>query len=91
MDIPGAAAQLPGHPLTGTNGKTSTTRMIETLLREMGLTTGRFTSPHLHDIRERIAIGGEPISRAAFPRRMSRFCRSSSMSTVGRPRPAGHG
>jgi dihydrofolate synthase/folylpolyglutamate synthase len=52
--------------LTGTNGKTSTTRIIETLLREMGLTTGRFTSPHLHDIRERIAIGGEPISRAAF-------------------------
>ncbi|MEO7059773.1 MAG: folylpolyglutamate synthase/dihydrofolate synthase family protein, partial [Lapillicoccus sp.] len=48
--------------LTGTNGKTSTTRMIESLLREMGLTTGRFTSPHLHSFRERIAIGGEPIS-----------------------------
>jgi len=48
--------------LTGTNGKTSTTRMVETLCREHGLTTGRFTSPHLHSIRERIAIGGEPIS-----------------------------
>ncbi len=48
--------------LTGTNGKTSTTRMIETLCREHGLTTGRFTSPHLHSIRERIAIAGEPIS-----------------------------
>ncbi len=48
--------------LTGTNGKTSTTRMVESLLREMGLTTGRFTSPHLHSFRERIAIGGEPIS-----------------------------
>ena len=48
--------------LTGTNGKTSTTRMIETLCREHGLTTGRFTSPHLHSIRERIAIAGEPVS-----------------------------
>lgn len=52
--------------LTGTNGKTSTTRMVEALLREAGLTTGRFTSPHLHDVRERIAIGGEAISREAF-------------------------
>ncbi|MDQ6715861.1 MAG: bifunctional folylpolyglutamate synthase/dihydrofolate synthase, partial [Actinomycetota bacterium] len=48
--------------LTGTNGKTSTTRMVETLCREHGLTTGRFTSPHLHSIRERIAIAGEPVS-----------------------------
>lgn len=48
--------------LTGTNGKTSTARMIDALLRERGVTTGRFTSPHLHSIRERIAIGGEPIS-----------------------------
>lgn len=52
--------------LTGTNGKTSTTRIIETLLREWGLTTGRFTSPHLHSMRERIAIGGEPITPEAF-------------------------
>ncbi|MGC1208187.1 MAG: folylpolyglutamate synthase/dihydrofolate synthase family protein [Ornithinimicrobium sp.] len=52
--------------LTGTNGKTSTTRMVERLLREMGLNTGRFTSPHLHDIRERIAIAGEPISEQRF-------------------------
>ncbi len=52
--------------LTGTNGKTSTTRMVERLLREMGLTTGRFTSPHLHDIRERVAINGEPISEQRF-------------------------
>ncbi len=52
--------------VTGTNGKTSTARMVERLLREMGLTTGRFTSPHLHDIRERVAIGGEPISEQRF-------------------------
>ncbi len=52
--------------VTGTNGKTSTARMIERLLREMGLTTGRFTSPHLHDIRERVAVGGDPISEQRF-------------------------
>lgn len=52
--------------ITGTNGKTSTSRMIEQLLRETGLRTGRFTSPHLHSVRERIAIDGEPISPEAF-------------------------
>jgi dihydrofolate synthase/folylpolyglutamate synthase len=52
--------------ITGTNGKTSTARMIERLLREFGLRTGRFTSPHLHDIRERIAFDGEPISEERF-------------------------
>ena len=45
----------------GTNGKTSTTRMIDSLLYAHGLRTGRFTSPHLETYRERIAINGEPI------------------------------
>jgi dihydrofolate synthase / folylpolyglutamate synthase len=48
----------------GTNGKTSTSRMIDSLLFEMGLRTGRFTSPHLESYLERIAINGEPISPA---------------------------
>jgi dihydrofolate synthase/folylpolyglutamate synthase len=52
--------------VTGTNGKTSTTRMIERMLREMGLSTGRFTSPHLHNIRERIALNGEAIDAVRF-------------------------
>lgn len=52
--------------LTGTNGKTSTARMVERLLRELGLRTGRFTSPHLSTVRERIAIDGEPISASRF-------------------------
>ncbi|HYO20536.1 MAG TPA: Mur ligase family protein [Dermatophilaceae bacterium] len=52
--------------VTGTNGKTSTTRMIERMLREMGLSTGRFTSPHLHNIRERIALNGDPIDAEKF-------------------------
>jgi len=45
----------------GTNGKTTTTRMIDSLLFAHGLRTGRFTSPHLETYRERIAINGEPI------------------------------
>jgi dihydrofolate synthase/folylpolyglutamate synthase len=48
--------------VTGTNGKTSTSRMIERLLREHSLRTGRFTSPHLTRINERIAIDGESVS-----------------------------
>ena len=48
----------------GTNGKTSTSRIIDSLLFEMGLRTGRFTSPHLESFLERIAINGEPISAA---------------------------
>jgi folylpolyglutamate synthase/dihydrofolate synthase len=52
--------------ITGTNGKTSTARMIDTLLRERGLRTGRFTSPHLVSMRERITIDGEPIDAERF-------------------------
>jgi len=48
--------------ITGTNGKTSTARMTERLLAAGGLRTGRFTSPHLATIRERISLAGEPIS-----------------------------
>ncbi len=48
----------------GTNGKTSTTRMIDSILFEMGLRTGRFTSPHLESYLERISINGQPISAA---------------------------
>ena len=50
----------------GTNGKTTTSRMIDSLLFEMGLRTGRFTSPHLESFVERIAINGEPIDAKAL-------------------------
>jgi dihydrofolate synthase/folylpolyglutamate synthase len=64
------AAELLGNPqhsyrvihVTGTNGKTSTTRFIERILRELGLHTGRFTSPHLVKLNERMALNGEPVS-----------------------------
>ncbi|MGH3357155.1 MAG: bifunctional folylpolyglutamate synthase/dihydrofolate synthase [Nocardioidaceae bacterium] len=52
--------------LTGTNGKTSTSRMIDGLVRALGLRTGRFTSPHLETMRERICVDGEPLSEELF-------------------------
>jgi len=68
------AVELLGDPqnaypiihLSGTNGKTSTARIIERILREHGLRTGRFTSPHLVDITERISIDGEPLDEQLF-------------------------
>jgi dihydrofolate synthase/folylpolyglutamate synthase len=52
--------------LTGTNGKTSTARMIESLVREHGLRTGLFTSPHLTSITERIQVDGAPLTAQRF-------------------------
>lgn len=69
-----AATELLGDPqrafpviqITGTNGKGSTAIMIESLLRAAGLRTGRYSSPHLVDVTERIAIDGQPITRERF-------------------------
>lgn len=52
--------------IAGTNGKTSTSRMIDALLTSFGLRVGRYTSPHLESMRERIALQGEPISVERF-------------------------
>ncbi|HWR86113.1 MAG TPA: folylpolyglutamate synthase/dihydrofolate synthase family protein [Rhodoglobus sp.] len=67
-------AELLGDPqrsypvvhVTGTNGKTSTSRMIESILRAHGLRTGLLTSPHLVRINERIVIDGRPIGNRAL-------------------------
>jgi dihydrofolate synthase/folylpolyglutamate synthase len=48
--------------IAGTNGKTTTTRLIDSLCYQLGMRTGRFTSPHLESFLERISINGEPIS-----------------------------
>jgi folylpolyglutamate synthase/dihydrofolate synthase len=74
LDRIAALTRLLGDPqraypvihITGTNGKTSTARMTETLLRARGLRTGLFTSPHLSSIRERITVDGEPLSAERF-------------------------
>ncbi|MDQ1695746.1 MAG: dihydrofolate synthase / folylpolyglutamate synthase [Frankiaceae bacterium] len=56
----------PSIHITGTNGKTSTARMIDALLREFGIRTGRHTSPHLESVLERIALDGQPVSPEVF-------------------------
>jgi dihydrofolate synthase/folylpolyglutamate synthase len=67
VDLLGAPHRaFPVVQVTGTNGKTSTARMIDELLRGFGLRVGRFTSPHLESIRERIVLDGEPISAERF-------------------------
>jgi dihydrofolate synthase/folylpolyglutamate synthase len=63
MDVLGSPQRAyPAIHLTGTNGKTSTARMIDSLLRAHGLHTGRYTSPHLETVRERISLDGESIT-----------------------------
>jgi dihydrofolate synthase / folylpolyglutamate synthase len=52
--------------VAGTNGKTSTARMVDALLRAFGLRVGRFTSPHLASVTERISVDGEPVGRRRF-------------------------
>ncbi|RSM38302.1 bifunctional folylpolyglutamate synthase/dihydrofolate synthase [Amycolatopsis balhimycina DSM 5908] len=69
-----ALTQLLGEPnrgypvlhVAGTNGKGSTARMIDALLTRMGLRVGRYTSPHLQLVTERIALDGRPISAARY-------------------------
>lgn len=59
---------FPVIQVAGTNGKGSTSIMIDALLRAAGLRVGRFASPHLSDVRERIVIDGEPILEELFAR-----------------------
>jgi dihydrofolate synthase / folylpolyglutamate synthase len=57
---------FPSIHITGTNGKTSTARMIDALLRELDLRTGRYTSPHLESVTERICVDNEPLTAQRF-------------------------
>ena len=67
LDLLGSPQRAyPSIHITGTNGKTSTSRMIDSLLRAHGLRGGRYTSPHLETVRERISIEGEPITEEKF-------------------------
>nr|WP_058236004.1 folylpolyglutamate synthase/dihydrofolate synthase family protein [Devriesea agamarum] len=52
--------------IAGTNGKTSTARITERILRQAGLRTGRMTSPHLHSVTERVAVDGKPLPEDEF-------------------------
>lgn len=52
--------------VAGTKGKGSTSSMMESVLRAAGYKTGLYTSPHLHEVRERLRINGEPIAKKRF-------------------------
>jgi dihydrofolate synthase/folylpolyglutamate synthase len=67
MDVLGEPQRAyPSIHITGTNGKTSTARMVEALLGAFDLRTGRYTSPHVQSITERISLDGAPISAERF-------------------------
>ncbi|MEV0037958.1 bifunctional folylpolyglutamate synthase/dihydrofolate synthase [Streptomyces sp. NPDC056909] len=67
MDVLGDPQRsYPSIHITGTNGKTSTARMIEALLGAFDLRTGRYTSPHVQSITERISLDGAPVSAERF-------------------------
>jgi dihydrofolate synthase/folylpolyglutamate synthase len=67
MDVLGDPQRAyPSIHITGTNGKTSTARMIEALLSAFELRTGRYTSPHVQSITERISLDGAPIPAERF-------------------------
>lgn len=63
-----------GHPerafpavlITGTNGKGSTAAFLDSVLRAAGYRVGRFTSPHLVDVRERVTVDGRMLDADAF-------------------------
>jgi dihydrofolate synthase / folylpolyglutamate synthase len=90
-----AFLQLLGDPersypviqLTGTNGKTSTSRMIDTLLRALDLRTGRFTSPHLERMNERICVDGEPLTDEEFVRAFNDVAPYTHLVDASQPHP----
>ncbi|MDQ3538599.1 MAG: Mur ligase family protein [Actinomycetota bacterium] len=57
---------FPAVHITGTNGKTTLAWMVSSLLTALNVVPGTYTSPHLQDVRERVAVGGRPLSRADF-------------------------
>jgi dihydrofolate synthase/folylpolyglutamate synthase len=65
--------RFPSIHITGTNGKTSTARMISSVLVTMGKKTARYTSPHLQSVTERISIDERPISERDFARFMEKI------------------
>jgi dihydrofolate synthase / folylpolyglutamate synthase len=65
--------------VVGSNGKSSTVRFIAAILERHGLRTGSYTSPHLHSFRERIEVGEEPISEAAFASAVERAAHAAEL------------
>jgi dihydrofolate synthase / folylpolyglutamate synthase len=73
--------------VVGTNGKSSTTRMMAAILERHGLRTGIYTSPHLRAFPERVEVGGEPIAGQAFADAVERAAHAAEL--VNRTLPEG--
>ncbi|MFC4242870.1 bifunctional folylpolyglutamate synthase/dihydrofolate synthase [Gryllotalpicola reticulitermitis] len=99
LDATRRAVEVLGDPqkaypiihITGTNGKTSTSRIAESLLRAYGLRTGLLTSPHLERFNERILIDGKPIADDALARNWAEIkpyleLVDKELTDAGRPR-----
>src|SRR5205807_1851207 len=65
--------------VVGTNGKSSTTRMVAAILERHGLRTGAYTSPHLRSFSERIEVAGQPVSDAEFAAAVSRAAHAAEL------------
>ena len=95
LDRIAALTDLLGNPqhsypvvhLTGTNGKTSTARMVDTVVRAVGLRTGRFTSPHVEAMTERISVDGEPLTEEQFVRAYDDVAPFAAMVDAGAEHP----
>jgi dihydrofolate synthase/folylpolyglutamate synthase len=70
---------------TGTNGKSSTTRLVASLLAAEGLSTGAYTSPHLESYTERIEIGGQPVREGDFALAMTAAVEAAHSGGSGAP------
>lgn len=85
----GPQKQFPSILVAGTNGKGSACAILEATLRAAGLKTAFYSSPHLVDVRERIRLGGELISRDAFAMALSKvrlaFEKASRCSEIEAP------
>jgi dihydrofolate synthase/folylpolyglutamate synthase len=71
--------RLDAVQVVGTNGKSSTTRMVAAILRASGLRAGAYLSPHLGSFAERIEIDGVPLSRGRFAAALSGAARAASL------------
>ncbi|HZB06983.1 MAG TPA: hypothetical protein VE449_10355, partial [Thermoleophilaceae bacterium] len=65
--------------VVGSNGKSSTVRFAAAILAGHGVPTGSYTSPHLRSFRERIEVGGEPVSEADFAAAVTRAAEAAAL------------
>ena len=80
LDLP--LEQLPAVQVLGTNGKSSTTRMVAAILQRHGLRTGAYLSPHLGSFAERIEIAESPLEPGEFAAALQRVAQAAEL--VGR-------